>query len=285
MRYPPVGFCIYCGARNNKLSEEHIIPYALNGAMVLPMASCKSCERETHSYEYTVCRRIFGNFRIRYNVRSRRKKERPSHIEIGTISKDGTPGKTIVPANEHPITLILYKFEESDYLKGNREEDSKFNWVPIPIFSKKELDELVEKYNWDRLLEVKMVPVEFARMLGKIAYSFVVAEATLDGFTPFQQLIDVILNRNDNVSYLIGGDWDIPPSDPAGYHQIAMKYLIRDGYVDVIVEMRLFPAFETPLYRVVVGRIDLNNQKQKQLLDMKLATGIRNGTVKISGHN
>jgi hypothetical protein len=34
MKYPPVGFCIYCGARNVELGAEHIIPYALNGAMV-----------------------------------------------------------------------------------------------------------------------------------------------------------------------------------------------------------------------------------------------------------
>ncbi len=283
MRYPPVGFCIYCGSRNVKLGEEHIIPYALNGAMVLPMASCKKCEKETHSYEYTVCRKIFGNFRIRYNVRSRRKKERPSHIEIGTITKDGKHGKALVPAKEHPVTLFLYKFEESDYLKGNREEDSKFNWVPISIFSNKELDELIQKYNWDRKLEVKMVPVEFARMLAKIAYSFAVAEVTLEGFTSFQQLIEVILNRSNNISYLIGGDWDIPAPDPAGFHHLGMTYTFRDGYVDVIVQIRLFPAFETPLYRVVVGRIDLNSQKQKQLLDKKLAIGIQNGTVEISG--
>ena len=247
------------------------------------MASCKNCEKETHSYEYTVCRRIYGNFRIRYNVRSRRKKERPSHIEIGTIANDGTLSKLLVPATEHPVTLFLYKFEESDYLKGNREEDSKFNWVPISIFSKNELDELIKKYNWDQKIEIKMVPEEFARMLAKIAYSFAVAEVTLEGFTPFQQLIDVILNRSNNISYLIGGDWDIPDPDPAGFHHMGMTYAVRDGYVDVIIEIRLFPAFETPLYRVVVGKIDLNNQKQKQLLDMKLAIGKKNGTVEISG--
>ena len=283
MKYPPVGFCIYCGSKDVKLGEEHIIPYALNGAMVLPMASCKSCEKETHSYEHTVCRRIFGNFRIRYKVRSRRKKERPSHIEIGITSKDGTPGKALVPAHEHPAVLFLYKFEESDYLKGNREEDAKFNWVPISIFSKDELDELIRKYNWDQKLEIKMVPVEFARMLAKIAYSFTVAEITLEGFTPFQQLVDVILNRDNNISYLIGGDWEIPAPDPAGFHYLDMTYMVRDGYVDVIVQIRLFPAFETPLYRVVVGRVDLKNQKHKQLLDKRLAMGIKNGTVEISG--
>ena len=281
MKYQPVGFCIYCRAQNVTLGEEHIIPYALNGAMVLPEASCKKCEKETHIYEHTVCRRIFGNFRIRYNVRSRRKKNRPSHIEIGTISSDGKKGKTLVPATELPVTLFLYKFEESDYLKGNKEKDSKFNWVPTSIFSKKELDKLIEKHNWNQKLEVKMVPVEFARMLGKIAYSFTVAEVTLEGFTPFQQLIDVILNQDNNISYLIGGDWEIPTPDPAGFHHIALKYMVRDGYVDVIVEIRLFPAFETPLYRVVVGTIDLSNQKQKLSLDKKLAKGIKNGTVEI----
>lgn len=283
MKYPPVGFCIYCGSKDGKLGEEHIIPYALNGALILPMASCKQCERETHTYEHTVCRRIFGNFRMRYKVRTRRKKKRPSHIEIGTIRSDGTPSKKLISIEEHPVTVVLYKFEESDYLKGNKEEDAHFNWVPITIFSKDELDELIQKFGWDRKLEFKAVPIEFARMLAKIAYSYCVAEIGLEGFTPFNQLIDVILNKNDNISYLIGGDWDIPASDPAGYHLISIVYTVRDGYADVIVEIRLFPAFETPLYRVVVGRIELNNTRHKELMDKRIENGIKNGEVRITG--
>lgn len=272
MRYPAVGHCIYCGSKTNKLGDEHIIPYALNGALILPKASCKKCEKETHSYEYTVSRRVFGNFRMRYDIQSRRKKERPSHIKIGTIKNDGSIGKARVPVKEHPAMLFMYKFEESDYLKGNDEAKSKFNWVPVSIFSKKELDMFIEKYNWDRRVSFKTVPIEFARMLAKIAYSYSVAEIGLDSFTPFEQLKDVILNRSDNVSYLVGGDWDIPKPDPAGNHLLQMIYKVNKKKADIVVEIRLFPAFETPLYRVVVGQIDLINKAHRDSFEIKLKT-------------
>src|SRR3712207_8495388 len=51
--YPPVGRCIYCDAERyapdsaRGLAEEHIIPYGLNGDLVLPEASCRRCERIT----------------------------------------------------------------------------------------------------------------------------------------------------------------------------------------------------------------------------------------------
>jgi hypothetical protein len=281
MKYSPVGACIYCGSTEGKLGEEHIIPFSLNGALVLPLASCKKCEKETHTYEFTVARRIFGHFRIRYGVQTRRKKKRPKFIEIGTIDELGRRGSAQIPYAECPVTLILYKFEECEYLKGNSEHQSKFNWVPITIFSKAELDKLIEEYGWDRTVQFKTVPNEFARMIGKIAYSFMVAELGLSGFTPHKQLIDVILNRSDNISYLIGGDWDIPPADPSGHHHLQWIADVKEGYADVIVELRLFPAFETPVYRVVVGKISLSDPVQKKLLDKKIQRGLNDGTASI----
>lgn len=43
--YDPVHKCIYCGAisyrpEGGKLSDEHIIPAAMNDDLVLPQASC-----------------------------------------------------------------------------------------------------------------------------------------------------------------------------------------------------------------------------------------------------
>lgn len=44
-RYPPVGQCIYCGRMPPEvaLEEEHIIPLAINGGLILPDASCRRC--------------------------------------------------------------------------------------------------------------------------------------------------------------------------------------------------------------------------------------------------
>src|SRR6266581_7022579 len=179
-RYPSVGRCIYCGTTTRKLGDEHIIPYALNGGMLLPKASCEDCAKVTHRYEHTVARRIFGHFRIRYKVQSRRPERRPTHITVGTLMPDGSRGTVKVPVDEHPTMLFVYKFDQATILRGLPPEVEDFRWVPINISSKKELDDFIAKYHWDRLVTLLPVPVEFARMLAKIAYSFVVGEFGLD---------------------------------------------------------------------------------------------------------
>ncbi len=44
-RYLPVGRCICCGRARPEmaLEEEHIIPLAINGGLILPDASCRRC--------------------------------------------------------------------------------------------------------------------------------------------------------------------------------------------------------------------------------------------------
>lgn len=272
-RYPSVGRCIYCGSTPSTLGDEHIIPFSLNGALVLPDASCKDCEKITHRYERTVARMVFGNFRMKHNVQSRRVKRRPSHIEIGTLSPNGTRGKALVPVAEHPTMLFVYKFDQPTMLRSLPPEVEDFRWVPISIFGKAELDAFIEKYHWDRTTSIKTVPVEFARTLAKIAYSYTVAEIGLDSFRPLPQTLDVILGRTTNVSYPVGGDWEIPAPDPAGKHKLDMICTVEGTPkvtgARIVVEIRLFPAFETPQYRVVVGHFDFQNPQHFKRFDEK----------------
>ena len=45
--FPPVGRCIYCGGDGGgTLTKEHIFPAGLGGGLVLPRASCTSCQTE-----------------------------------------------------------------------------------------------------------------------------------------------------------------------------------------------------------------------------------------------
>ena len=77
--YPPVGHCIYCGARDCDLSKEHIIPYSLNGNWVLPKASCTQCQKKTQKIE-EVCTHeryaMFYGMRRRFGMQSRSKSTR-----------------------------------------------------------------------------------------------------------------------------------------------------------------------------------------------------------------
>ena len=55
--YPPVGRCIYCGSTDT-LTDEHIIPLALNGTGLLPKSSCVACAKITNSAGQTARRHL-----------------------------------------------------------------------------------------------------------------------------------------------------------------------------------------------------------------------------------
>jgi hypothetical protein len=107
--FPPIGQCVYCLKRSD-LGDEHIIARSLNGSMILPRASCKACGDVTSRFERTCARTIFGPLRIRHEMRTRRKKERPSAIEIEARSSDGGLKTNLVPASEIPDVVFLLKF-------------------------------------------------------------------------------------------------------------------------------------------------------------------------------
>lgn len=280
--YPAVGHCIYCGSKS-QLGDEHVIPFALNGGLLLPQASCDTCAKVTHRYERTVARTMLGHFRIRHKVQSRRPEQRPTHITVGTLMPDGSRGTVRVPVDEHPTMIFPYKFDQPTLLRGLPPDVEDFRWVPVSVFSKAELDAFIAKYHWDRQTTVKMVPEEFARMIAKIGYSFAVAEFGARSFRPLPQILDIILERTKNVAYAVGGDWDIPPPDPKGKHVLIPSALIKPGGAWVVIEIRLFPAFETPQHRAVVGEIDFANPEHVVVFQEKMKTATLRQALKNIG--
>lgn len=268
--YPPVGRCIYCGSTTTDLGKEHIIPFSLNGGLVLLDASCHDCEKKIQPYEMTVARRIFGHFRILHNVQTRNKKQRPTEVQIGTLHQNGKRGIAKISIQEHPTILILYKFSEATFLQGLLPNIEKNTWIPLVISGKAELEKFISKYHWDRQIKFFAVPIEFARMLAKIAYSYAIAEIGIDSFQPFPMTIDTILGRTNNVCHIVGGDLEIPPPDPAGKHILTIGCLIKHPNPLLIVSIRLFPAFETPQYHVVVGYFDHQNAQHVKTFSEKM---------------
>jgi hypothetical protein len=116
--YEPVGRCIYCGASDCELTDEHIIPFGLGGADILPKSSCKPCARITGKFEGVVQRTIFGDLRIFFNFPTRRKKDRPRTKKITCISPDGSGREVEVPSNEYPPVMWVYTFGQCGLLLG-----------------------------------------------------------------------------------------------------------------------------------------------------------------------
>src|SRR5262245_41766279 len=136
--FPPVNRCIYCGASNIVLTDEHIIPFSLGGIMELPKSSCKPCAKVAHEFEYTCARQIFGKFRIRHNLKTRRKKERPTHLTAAAVSPTGKSKQVVLSAQEYPTELFLYKFKTGNRLLGIPASVNTLEWELVGVSNHEE---------------------------------------------------------------------------------------------------------------------------------------------------
>jgi hypothetical protein len=121
IRYPPVGRCIYCSNDGSSgLSDEHIVPYALNGTQVLPQASCPTCGRVTSYLDGFLARSVFWQVRSSAGMQTRTRL--PDEFPVILVYPDGREEEVKVPAEIHPATLVLPRFELPDLLSGSRRQ-------------------------------------------------------------------------------------------------------------------------------------------------------------------
>ena len=145
--HSPVNQCIYCYSKENKLTDEHIIPFSLGGLLILPKASCKACAKITAKFEGVFSRAIFGNLRMRYNLPTRRKKERLKYIEVERIGKFNIRQKIKIPVSEFPAPTFIYKCTKAGILEGKPfTVDNYPNWQPSILCDTNQMDVFQKKY-------------------------------------------------------------------------------------------------------------------------------------------
>lgn len=261
--YPPIGKCIYCGETRlpvgvSRFGDEHIIPYALGGNLILQEASCKKCEKIINrEIETPICSHEWGYLRAKREFPTRKKKERQAKTHVIVQSVDGSPMR--IPLADFSAPVTMYKFGEARILSGLGPGADDLRWTIVVLTNRGEEMEMQRKYqSWDKRHGLKPQPYPFARLLAKIAYGYVVAEYGLGAFAPL--VTDIILGRSDDYFYTVGGSWDIAPAIPGGDHvtNITVRGVGWNRAL-IIVDIRLFSAVETPSYHVVVGEIDRKN--------------------------
>src|SRR5688572_14323585 len=84
-QYRDVGLCIYCG-NSEGLTREHAIPFALNGDLVLPAASCKKCSEITSAFETKVLKGPIWQVRVGEKFKSRKKhRDAPTTVVVKAL--------------------------------------------------------------------------------------------------------------------------------------------------------------------------------------------------------
>jgi hypothetical protein len=103
--FAPVGECIYCGSKD-KLTNEHIIAYSLNGTEVLPLASCRKCAAITSQLERIFARGPAWPMRAAFGFKSYRKKKYPTSLPLVMVI-GGKRQNINVPLAQFPIISPL----------------------------------------------------------------------------------------------------------------------------------------------------------------------------------
>lgn len=277
-RIPSKGKCIYCGKTETELTDEHFLPLSLGGQHIIENASCLKCADITKKFEQDVAREMWGDARISYNAPSRRKKERPRHIKLQDPER---PGRTVkVPYSEYPAALIFYKMQKAGMLLGAPENlDISGAWQFSAVHDDEKAKGFEEKFGIKLTAKFRHVPVSFGRLLAKIGYGQVLCELEPDEFRPL--CLPYILGTKLNVSYIVGGTFDIPPPTPGIGYNLRTAVFGDETRILIIALVRLYANLHSPIYHVVVGDV-LGEAKVKSTLaklqtveaDLLLAPGL-----------
>lgn len=250
-RYNPVGWCIYCGSAEGKLSDEHIIPLGLAGPWILPKASCQRCAKITSQVEQFCLRPMLGNFRLRMQFPTRHKKQRPDQLFLEFVDAEGRKHFHPITADTLPLVCIGYRFHAPELLRG-KQPSNQFEGALIARFVEQEIKQLAPSGK-ERLKFATVNDLTFSRMLAKIAHAYAMAELGAQAFRPL--LPAIILGHSSQAPFLIGGD-ESPMSlepQPSILHHLYFQNCRTGGVFYTLVAVRLFACMGMPRYHVVVG--------------------------------
>jgi hypothetical protein len=250
--FAPVGFCIYCRGTEN-LTNEHILPFGLGGTAVLPKSSCLDCAHITGKIEQTVLRGPMWPVRLYRKLNSRTKhKEAPTEYPLKILRGDEEV-ELHLPLSEYPILLDFPVFpvpayiEPADYERGIKLIGTR------TIHFGANIEDVVRKYKGTGFKVTRnYLPVEFARVIAKVAYSWSVAEGMLQMIEGEPFVTPGILGRTVDIGRWVGTVGGVYDKDPA-VHAVVLRPDYRRRIL--MAEVRLFADSQAPAYCVVLGRL------------------------------
>jgi len=269
---PSPGMCIYCYEvlPPEKLTDEHVIPYALGAdILIFEKSCCTICQKEITRYEQTVLRQQLGAFRAQVDAPTRKLKDRVKSIDIHFVEVDSNEtkmrdlGTKSFPIEDAPLILNLWQFPPAKIFQVSTKHADR----PWSYFRKAEIDAIsrqVREETGAAHLAVglgQINRVKYQRFLAKTAHAFVSAKIGPDAFDPY--LTDIVLNRTENGDQFVGDIYGVHEfqTQPENTLQISMGRL-TDGPAagSIAVYLQLYPSIESPEHVIIVGKplVDLD---------------------------
>jgi hypothetical protein len=250
--YKSVLRCIYCGASEYsvdrmRLGDEHIVPEGLNGKLILPEASCASCENVTKSIEGYCLRTTLGALRNKLNVRTKRPKERPTKLPTWFLI-DGKWQVHEVPIRDYPLFVSMPYVPPPALLDGGppSEEYFKTKTCHLDFTSPAQIKRLKRRYGATQIsVNSGAVRMDMlSRLIAKIGRAYATAEFGHGMFRPL--LLNIIKGNLDDASYLIGGS-QAPMMATFNQHILGWQTIERNHKFYIVVAIRLFADLGFPL--------------------------------------
>jgi hypothetical protein len=249
-RSPPVGFCIYCHrtAEQCLLTDEHALPLALNGWLVLEKASCQNCAKITSRVEQFVLRQMLLQVRTHRNMKTRHKKNRPKTLPV-KIKGQNNDSPIELPIDKHPLVVYLPSLQRAPYFSG----ESSPGWVAHrnpPFFFAYDAGRLAALGGPEKVSVPQTYGVsEFALFLAKVAYGMAIA---FYGPKSFSSFVDEIIRTNsESASDFVGGCDEDPPF--ANRNTICHMHVRHDDEGLITFFISLFADMGAPYYEIAVG--------------------------------
>ncbi len=248
--YDAVNRCVYCGDTEGPFTDEHIIPLSLSGDLLLRAASCGQCQDITSALEAFCARSMFGPFRIRYGLKTRRPKKRPSELAVVRIEPDGRMSKTLVPADGHPALLVMPQLPATPgvLIDSSPSDDLPGASAWAYIGNRNVLQGVAEG---TRVGGTPFHPLSILRLVAKIAHCHTVGEVGLEGFKPDLQQLS--LGRCAAPGHFIGSVSPAPSGPTDNLHEVFLSTTELHGKTYFVSTVRLFAQFGAPKYDVIVG--------------------------------
>lgn len=242
-----IGACIYCGCRDEDLSDEHVIPFALGGNWILRKASCKAHRDLTSAIEGDVLHHAWGPARAALGIQTRHKQSRSKRLPV-RLERYGRVESIAVPIEQHPAALVMLVFAPPGVMPAK----PKIAGTPVIRmpggYRRGKAEALVSRFGAREVRVRYPEPTSYARFLAKVAYSFAVA---CDGLAACRStpVLAALLGIGPSIFKFVGNDDALATHTANDVQQVSMA----SGDSGRLVFIRLLGTPRAPEY---VVRID-----------------------------
>lgn len=252
--------CIFCGGKGE--TNEHILPYALGGKVVLVNASCDNCRALTSKWERSPLHKSWLLARAALDYPSRKSKFDKLKFPLKVTYSDGRTESLklsqdeiigLTPFLEYPLPVF---FSGSTYNGGVTVIGQR-----LISFGKMNAESLAKKYGFKAFTFQSIHKGNaFENMVARIAYCCAVARFGLENIAECF-VLSAVLGEKDDVGYWMGCDpFDqVMPSIGKIKANNAVKVGIwrktNDTNKYIVTKLKFFAASDAPEYIVVVGKL------------------------------